>query len=167
MNSNNIPSLPFGKTYRVGNFSVVKLNRTLSKKQKAELRGETHFPKELAQHLHRAGLPVIKVSAISGIWSVEVAAPSTMFMFLDSRDMENEHDNLGLHNLFINWFTDTSLMGDKEYWDGKGKLLQEFISRQNPAEVSAEDEAKALKEIEEMDKARRSILDAAETLTKE
>lgn len=140
--------MPFGKTMRVGNFSVLKYNKTLSKSQIASLRQESGLSKENWKKVERVGMPYIKVSAISGIWAVEFAEPSTMFLFLDTRDYENEKDKIGLFNLFTQWFADTSVMGDKEFIRAKTDAITAFLSRQKVVNDEKSEE-KAIKSIKE------------------
>lgn len=162
---NERKTMPFGKTFRVGNFSVVKTNRALSKKQIAELRDEVKLPKELLRGIHRGGLPYVKVAAISGVWAVEFTAPSTMFMFLDTRDYDDQEAINGLHNLFTMWLTDTCLMGDSEYLKSKGRLISELIERQSKAST-AESEEEALNEVATMMEAKEKMQEAANELLK-
>lgn len=165
----NISSLPFGKEFRVGNFKVVKIKRTLTKRQMKALHEEAGFPEEMLKTKKAIGLPVIKVSAISGIWGIEFAPPSTMFLFLDTRDMYEEGDKYGLLNLFTSWYADTAIIGDEEYIQGKAELIKAFVSRQK-RENSEEEDAKDAKAIEEMqitEEAHTKMTEAVEELKKE
>lgn len=159
----NRPSMPFGKVCRVGNFRVLKTNRTLSKKQIAELRAESGLPKDFLGKVKRDGLPYIKVSAISGVWGVEFTVPTAMFYFLDSRDYNDADDLRGLGNLFTTWLADTTLIGDLGYWKAKGQLVSDLVSRQSKESTDAEHE-EALKEVMVMQDAKEKMEEATAKL---
>lgn len=153
-----IKSLPYGRKQRVGNFSVLKYTKTFSKSQMKELREETGASKNFG----RTGVPYIKVSAISGAWSVEFAAISTMYRFLDSRNYEDEKGLIGLHNLFTQWLTDTLIIGDAEYIEAKADAMKDFIGRQQSDDNKTEEDA-ALDEMKEM----QDVLDTVESVKNE
>lgn len=160
---NEIRTMPFGKVFRVANFSVIKTSRTLSKKQIAQLRAESGLPKDLLRDVQRAGLPYIKVSAISGLWAVEFSAQSTMFAFLDSRDYDDFSEVNTLHSLFTMWLADTSIIGDLEYWKLKGEALNGFLERQK-SEATDKEHEKALEEVSTMMEAKEKMEEAAKEL---
>ena len=63
--------LELGKIYHAGNFIIKKFTRTLTKKQMLQLRDGMNIPRDVQKHLERNGMQFIKVSTISGSWSVE------------------------------------------------------------------------------------------------
>lgn len=143
--------MEFGKKYRVGNYYMIKVNRSLSGLEQAELR--SYLPEELKKDLHRRSLPYIRISTVSGSWAIEFSLFEKMFQALDGATAEELRDretmNL-LHNLFTGFHVDTTIMGDKEYNQAKSSALQSFLERK----------AKEMKpETEEDKKADDAILD--------
>ena len=85
--------LKFGKKYRVGNFYLLKITRSLSKDEYSKLRDDAGIPKEYRYGLRRAGMPVIVVGTISDNWKVMYTPFMNMFMVLDNLKV-NEKDDL-------------------------------------------------------------------------
>lgn len=73
--------LEHGKKARVGNYEVLKYSKSLSKKELKQLReGATdELPAAVKECLQRSSLSYIKVSTISGSWSVEFVVGTTMY----------------------------------------------------------------------------------------
>lgn len=152
----------YGKKKRVGNFEVMKFTRALSGKDVKVLRAMAGIPQDLSRNLQRGTIPFIKVTSLSGSWGVEFVAGTNMFRYID-----NEEDDRALYNLFTMMFADTSVMGDKEYWDAKGEALKAFMERQKAQEMPKEEDDKILSDVEESEKAKAVLLDMAEQLRKE
>ena len=60
--------IEFGVPVHVGNYVIKKYNRTLGRKELAELRRISGIPENVAKSLERGRLPFIKVSTASGSW---------------------------------------------------------------------------------------------------
>ena len=60
--------LPFGRKIQVGNYTVLKYTKTLTKQQLKSIREDKDIHPEVKRQLTRNGLPYIKVEAISMIW---------------------------------------------------------------------------------------------------
>lgn len=125
--------MDFGKSYRIGNFEVVKLSRGLSKRELKTLRDERQVPEELRKHLTRGSLPYIKVRAISGIWGIEWSAGTMMFNLFDGcfgPDGANEPDvQEGLKGLVSRMYSLCSIVGDKQMNIDLTKALSDFLKR--------------------------------------
>jgi hypothetical protein len=125
--------MDFGKSYRIGNFEVVKLSRSLSKSEIKRLRDEANVPNELRKHLTRGSLPYIKVRAISGIWAIEWSAGTAMFNLFDGcfgPDGANEPDVIeGLKGLVSRMNSLCSIVGDKQMNIDLTKALSDFLER--------------------------------------
>lgn len=122
--------MEFGKKYRVGNYYMVKVSKSLSGAEQSALR--SYLPEELKRGLHRRSLPYIRIGTISGSWAIEFSLFEGMFTALDGATEEELRDtetlNL-LHNLFTGFHVDTTMMGDKEYNQAKSAALQSFLER--------------------------------------
>lgn len=125
--------MDFGKSYRIGNFEVVKLSRSLSKRELKTLRDERQVPEELRKHLTRGSLPYIKVRAISGIWAIEWSVGTAMFNLFDGclgADGANEPDvQEGLKGLVSRMYSLCSIVGDKQMNIDLTKALSDFLKR--------------------------------------
>lgn len=151
--------MDFGKSYRIGNFSVVKLSRSLCKKEIARLRDDAGIPEEMRKHLTRGSLPYIKVRAISGIWAIEWCAGTEMFNLLDGIIGGNRHDEPDKPNgtdgpdmelidavkgLLSRMSALCSIVGDKEMNADLTKALSDFLGRRGekdkPNELNEPDE---------------------------
>ena len=135
----------------VGNYTVTKINRTLSGKQVKALRMQSNVPDEAAKWLERARLPYIKVSTSSGSWSVEFVIGTTMYNDIDSvnvvmdadgSSMEYGTEGRNMEAMFVAMLADTTTVGDFEYQIAKQKLLQEYLDRGAKARIVKEDEGK-------------------------
>lgn len=167
--------LLFGKKYSVGNFLVLKYNRTLSKADVAILRDQMGIPKDIRKNLHRASLPYIKVSAVSGVWSVEFCCTNMMYRFIDdvlSQAIEAEENGLVLnHNsvadfahMFNMFYTDTCVLGDSIYTADKANALKALMERQKAVAISDEEDQKILDDMKADEEHKTTILDMARHL---
>lgn len=160
--------LQYGKTYRVGNYRVLKINRVLRKSDVAELRNQMGIPAEDRKLLKRAQLPYIKVEAISGIWSIEFCCNTNVFRMIDT--MLNEDDSKSVTmfaHLFNMWYMDTAVIGDEEYQDAKAVALKSFMERQKAKSVTEEEDAKTLEELKSDEEAKATIVEMGNELRKE
>lgn len=164
--------LEFGRPVAVGNYTVTKINRTLSGRQVKALRMQSNVPEEAAKWLERAKLPYIKVSTSSGSWSVEFVIGTTMYNAIDSvnvvMDADGNRTVIGtegrnMEAMFVAMLADTTTVGDFEYQVAKQKLLQEYLDRASKARNAKEDEGKSEEQIaKENEEASQEILDASE-----
>lgn len=125
--------MDFGKSYRIGNFEVVKLSRSLKKSELKMLRDERQVPEELRKHLTRGSLPYIKVRAISGIWAIEWSAGTAMFNLFDgcfgSAGSDETDVPEGLKGLVSRMYSLCSIVGDKQMNIDLTKALSDFLGR--------------------------------------
>ena len=167
--------LEFGRPVTVGNYTVTKINRTLSRRQVKELRMQSNVPDEAAKWLERARLPYIKVSTSSGSWSVEFVIGTTMYNAIDSVNVVMDADGnrmvygtegRNMEAMFVAMLADTTTVGDFEYQVAKQKLLQEYLNRASKARNAKEDEGKSEEQIaKENEEAAQEVLDSSEHKT--
>ncbi len=165
-------SLPYGKKIRVKNFVILKYSKALKKSELKEVRNMQGIPADVQKHLQRGGLPYIKVSTLAENWSVEFVCGSTMYNYIDTRQMEPEFGDIltedsvtALHNLFVMMLADCTVFGDEEYITAKGKLLQEYMARQKAKEETPEEKAaddKVLEDVKAEEEAKANIVDMAQ-----
>lgn len=144
--------LPFGKKIQVGNFEVLKFTRSLSRQETANVRRRSGLPAEARKHLSRSGLPFIKVSSISGSWSIEFSAVTLMYRYIDETK-----DTDALRNFFTMFFADTTTFGDQEYWDAKGKALFAYMKRIEAKKSSADEDAALLSEEQAYEESKERV----------
>jgi hypothetical protein len=171
--------LPFGKKILAKNFIVLKYTKTLKPSELKELRNAKNIPAEVQKHLKRGGLPYIKVTTVSENWAVEFICGSTMYNFIDTRRLKEEpgHENEltedslhSLHSLFVLMYADCTILGDTEYLEAKGKVLQDYMTRQRAlseskkeaetAEEKASDD-KVLEELKQQEETKAQIAEMA------
>lgn len=158
----------FGKRYQVGNYSVIKFNKTLRKQDVAALRAQMGFPKEEYKNLQRAQLPYIKIEAVSGIWAIEFCCNTTVFHMLDVLLGEDEDGNKEMFaHLFNMWFMDTTVPGDEEYQEAKAIAMKAFMERRKADEVNDEEDQKTIEELKAMEEAKTAIVEISEEVKKE
>ena len=167
--------LEFGRPVAVGNYTVTKINRTLSRRQVKELRMQSNVPDEAAKWLERARLPYIKVSTSSGSWSVEFVIGTTMYNAIDSVNVVMDADGnrmvygtegRNMEAMFVAMLADTTTVGDFEYQIAKQKLLQEYLDRASKARNANEDEGKSEEQVaKENEEAAQEVLDSSEHKT--
>lgn len=159
-------TLDFGKKYRVGNFTVLKINKVLRKEELAELRKSMDIKDEDRRHLKRAQLPFIKVEAVSGIWAIEICCTTATYHMIDQLLAEGgERAELMFAHLFNMWFMDTVVSGDNEYQEAKAVALRDFMNRKAKAEEG--DDSEILEEMKAEEQARADINEMAEQIGKE
>lgn len=169
--------IPFGKKMQFGNFTVMKFVKTLSGKQTKALReGLGMIPKSERSKLTRAGIPYIKIEAISGVWSMELCCNTDMYRqieYMASQAMD-EGDTPGtntanLHHLCNMFFSDTAIRGDEEYFVDKAKALKSFMERCKAGEETSEEKAtddKILDEMQEDEKTKAAIVEMTQEAMK-
>lgn len=176
MDKKEILVLPFGKKVQVGNFTVLKFTKTLTKNQLKQLRDDKGIHPDVQKQLSRAGLPFIKVEAISQIWAVEFCCNTGVYMFIDrvlplaivaeQEGRAPEFESIAdFAHLFGMWMTDTCVQGDSIYYADKGNALKALIERQKAS--MSENDDKALKEVQEAENAKASIVEMANKLNEE
>lgn len=122
--------MKYGRKYQIGNFYIVKVTKTLPKKELAIVR--EWIPEEMRKDMPRHGMPYIKVSTVTGSWGVEFGPLERMFSALDNAKEEELSDAETarmLSNIFSGMYVDTSMLGDKEYNTAKSKALKELTER--------------------------------------
>lgn len=158
--------MDFGKTYRIGNFLLMKGTKTLNRKEVEILRDEAGIPSDVRKHLSRAGLPYIRVSAISGTWSITYAIGMQMYSFIEFEVMNGKEGGDVLAHILTNIYGDTNILGDAEYWDAKRKALEGLLNRQS-SEVDKEADDKELESLKVEYEARENIKEMAEHMKEE
>ena len=163
--------MDFGKKYRIGNFEVVKVSRSLTKAEIAEIK--KNYPEEVKNIVSRGAMPYIRISDISRSWAVEYSAAHMMFSAFDGvNDDIDDNEREALHGIINMFFADTTIFGDNEYFSAKMKALDEFLKRSERKDteevVKADDEA--LKEVEgdyEIDKTMDDMLNDVKKIENE
>ena len=123
--------MDFGKKYRLGNYFVTKVSRSLGKKELKQLRDGKGIPESVRKLLSRGSLPYVKVEAISGVWAVEWCAGTEMYNLFDgilaSRQADEELEGLAL--VVARMHTLCSIVGDKEMNVGINNALNGYLDR--------------------------------------
>ena len=181
---NEILVLPFGKKIQVGNYTVLKYTKTLTKNQLKQIRESKDIAPEVQKQLSRAGLPYIKVEAISQIWAIEFCCNTGVYLFIDrvlplallaeQEKRKPEFESIAdFAHLFGMWMTDTCVQGDSIYYADKGNALKALIERQKASankeetpEEKAEDD-KILEEVKADEEAKANIIDMAQHVKEE
>jgi len=166
--------MPFGKKVKCGNFLVLKRIKALSRADLKSLRNTIGIPKDMQKHLQRGGLPYIKVEALSGIWSVEYCCNTEMFRAIDTllpiaieaanRGEDTETTVADFAHLFAMMMTDTMVIGDKEFQEGKALAMKGLLERQKPKEG---DDKEILEEMQKDEEHKAVIVDMVNELKKE
>ena len=172
------PALPFGKEVRIGNYKVLKFTKALSKSQLKGLRADENVPDGLKKQLSRAGIPYIKVEAISGIFSLTFCFNTQVFRWLDycipvALEAHEKGETLAQNSLadilhvFGMWMTDVCTTGDQKYYEDKANALKALIERQKSIagavetpEEKAEDD-KILEEVKADEEAKAKLAEMA------
>ena len=159
--------IPFGKKIKVMNFFVLKYTKALSSGELKRLRNAQGIPAEAQKHLQRGGLPYIKVMTLSENWSVEFVCCTAMYELVERFCVFEDSAAAtlaGLHNLFVLMYSDTAIVGDTEYFEAKGKAMNEFMARQwakkETPDSKAEDDA-VLEELKKDEEAKAAIFEMA------
>ncbi len=170
------PALPFGKEVRIGNYKVLKFTKALSKSQLKGLRADENVPVKIKKQFSRAGIPYIKVEAISGIFSLTFCFNTQVFRWLDycipvALEAHEKGETLAQNSLadilhvFSMWMTDVCTTGDQKYYEDKANALKALIERQKAfagaaetAEEKAEDD-KILEEVKADEEAKAKLVE--------
>lgn len=151
----------FGKRYRVGNYTVIKYNRTLRKQEVSALRSQMGIPADVRKSLQRAQLPYIRVEAVSGLWAVEFCCNTAVYRLIDERLGEGGmQSEVIFAHLFNMWFMDTTVPGDEEYQEAKAEALKGFMERKKSA-VSSDDDSGILDEMEAEENGTAAVIEMA------
>ena len=135
--------MEFGKKVYVGNFVVVKKNRSLSKREMERLRDEAGVPKDVRKHLTRGALPYMHIENAGGGWELNIGIGMSMFEALDelsvARDERGDWRVPGIEGknaeaVITGMFVDTTVVGDAEYQGAKMKAMCEYIERNSKKE---------------------------------
>jgi len=173
--------LPFGKKIQVGNYTVLKYTKTLTKKQLKSIREDKDIHPEVKKQLTRSGLPYIKVEAISQIWSVEFCCNTGVYLYIDrvlplallaaQEKRKPEYESIAdFAHLFGMWMTDTTVQGDSIYYADKGNALKALIERQTALRKNAEtpeekaEDDKILEELKAKEESKAIIVDMSKTV---
>lgn len=149
--------MDFGKKYRVGNFEIIKLSRSLTKNEIKQLRTEAGIPVSVQKHLTRGSLPYIKVKAISGMWALEWSVGMTMFNIFDGADFEDVQQRKAMRGLMTRLYTITSVLGDAQMERDIQKTFADFLGRIKADKDNKEEEKAILKNIEAKTEAEKNI----------
>lgn len=169
--------LPAGRKVRIGNYEVLKYSRSLGKKELKKLReGVTDkLPASVMENLQRGVLPYIKISTISGSWSVEFVVGTMMYEAINeipvAKDGEGNLTYYGngyanLYHIINCMFCDTTIVGDVEYQKTKIKNMGEYLERAAKEKLAQEAEKTPEQQAEESDKAAQEVLDREEHAAK-
>lgn len=162
--------LELGKIYHAGNFIIKKFTRTLTKKQMLQLRDAMNIPREVQRDLQRVGLPFIKVSTVSGSWSVEWAFGMSFFDAINEMPVNENGEFYGtaLDNLTMIltcMFADTSVVGDMEYMVEKQKLMHTYFDRMvkngDPTEEEIKESEEAADEVLKNEEHKATLINMA------
>lgn len=144
--------LPFGKVLRAGNFMYMKHVVSLDRKRLRELRGKVPFIPKGAGNV--TGVSFIRVSTVSGSWSLDISCVYQIYNAIDQAPFEVSKDGeasfkgsaLGIMSLLADrLYADTTLVGDAEYTRQKMEALKDFLDRRTArkgARESAEEKKK-------------------------
>lgn len=167
MEENKKVGMPFGKKIQIGNYFVLKYMKTLTRKELMALRASSEaavYAKQRGIDLTRGGVSYIKVFTRGGDWELHFGCNATMFYYIDSRfvgDQLSDDNYKALYTLFLLFYGDTTIMGDGQYIDAKGRLLKEYLERtkapKETPESKAEDDA-ILEDVKKMEEARANIV---------
>lgn len=135
--------MEFGKKVYIGNFVVVKKNKSLSKKEMKELRDMEGIKADVQKHLTRGALPYMHIENVGGGWELNIGIGMSMFGALDelsvARDEKGNWRVPGLEGknaeaVITGMFVDTTVVGDAEYQGAKMKAMCEYIERERKGE---------------------------------
>lgn len=149
--------MDFGKKYRVGNFEIIKLSRSLTKNEIKQLRTEAGIPVSVQKYLTRGSLPYIKVRTISGMWALEWSVGMTMFNIFDGADFEDVQQRKAMRGLMTRLYTITSVLGDAQMERDIQKTLADFLGRIKANKDNKEEEKAILKNMGAKMEAEKNI----------
>lgn len=158
--------MPFGKKVKVGNFTVLKYTKSLSKREVEYLRKD--IPQDIRKHLQRGGIPYIKVEAVSGIWAIEYCCNTSVFRMMDAILGEQEESQMTtLAHVFNMWYMDTCVPGDEQFQEEKAAAFKGFMDRCKAKEVSEEADKAVLDELQAHEEAKKALDEMANEMRKE
>lgn len=156
----------FGKKFKAGNFTYIKTNTVLPKKDMETLRDNDDVPKAIRKQLRRVGLPCITVKSISENWMIRYAVGTVMYDYIEFEHGNGEEGQKSLASLFTMMYSDTMVFGDQQYWEDKAKALQAFMDRQKKdVDKSTDDED--LNALRTQEEAKATIIDMAKEVKDE
>lgn len=148
--------MAYGQRYDIGNFTVVKYNKVLRKREVNALRTQMNIPLDLRKNLQRSHLPYIKITAKSGMWALEFCCNTAIYHMLDTLIGRGKEEGITtLAHWFNVWFMDTTVLGDNEYQTDKAVALQRYMERQE----AGDDDTKALEEVKAAEEAKARIVE--------
>lgn len=131
--------LPLGQRLRFGNFYLEKYTRSLSKSEMRELRKEMRVRKDLRLDLSRGGLQYIRVSTVSGNWSVSWACTMSMFGVLDELEYSDgeltAESVVMMKNLASMLYMETTVLGDECLMAARLEAVSSYMSRVSSSSV--------------------------------
>lgn len=131
--------MEYGKKIRCGNFELLKFTKSLRRDELRMLRKE--FGGAADRLEPTKGVSYIRVSDISGMWAVEYSMFARMYGVIDSVDMNDEKQKAGLSGFIVQMYTDTNILGDSEYHQGKLELIDALLKRQQSTQTDEESDA--------------------------
>lgn len=149
--------MDFGKKYRVGNFEMMKLSRSLTKKETKQLRIEADIPESIQRYLTRGSLPYIKVRTISGIWSLEWSAGMVMFSIMDGVNFADLEQTDALKSLLTRFYSITSVLGDAQMERDIQNAITGFLERVQATKDNEKEEKAILDNIGAKMEAEKNI----------
>lgn len=153
--------MDFGKKYRVGNFEMMKLSRSLTKKETKQLRIEADIPESIQKYLTRGSLPYIKVRTISGIWSLEWSVGMVMFSIMDGVNFADLEQTDALKSLLTRFYSITSVLGDAQMERDIQNAITGFLERVQATKDNEKEEKAILDNIGAKMEAEKNISEIA------
>lgn len=153
--------MDFGKKYRVGNFEMIKLSRSLTKKETKQLRIEADIPESIQKYLTRGSLPYIKVRTISGIWSLEWSVGMVMFSIMDGVNFADLEQTDALKSLLTRFYSITSVLGDAQMERDIQNAITGFLERVQATKDNEKEEKVILDNIGAKIEAEKNISEIA------
>lgn len=147
--------MEYGRKLQFGNFVVLKYTRGLTKAERKELSDVEKFPWKIRKEISRGTLPYIKVSTVSGSWSVHFVYGTSMYDAIDELGgvlgMITPTEKQNAERLFTLMYVNTTVVGDNDYQYGCAKLLDEYLKRASKDRNKREDDGKDEKEMNRED----------------
>lgn len=153
--------MDFGKKYRVGNFEMIKLSHSLTKKETKQLRIEADIPESIQKYLTRGSLPYIKVRTISGIWSLEWSVGMVMFSIMDGVNFADLEQTDALKSLLARFYSITSVLGDAQMERDIQNAITGFLERVQATKDNEKEEKAILDNIGAKIEAEKNISEIA------
>lgn len=153
--------MDFGKKYRVDNFEMMKLSRSLTKKETKQLRIEADIPESIQKYLTRGSLPYIKVRTISGMWSLEWSVGMVMFSIMDGVNFTDLEQTDALKSLLTRFYSITSVLGDAQIERDIQNAITGFLERVKATKDNEKEEKDILDNIGAKMEAEKNISEIA------